>query len=228
MVMALISCSRPKDYKIPTDIETWKNDESFKKAIQGLEASEKETAARFLARAALGTAFGAAIPEGLTVGEAIEKQKTWEAEQSAKEAEQKALAEKVAKERAEAEARMNAAVTYAVASIRIEEANMYAHKFRDSFLFDQAVENKSDREIAAVKGTVHFRDVFGDPVMSMGVGIDNAIPPGGRATWTGSLDFNQFMDDHKRLRATPLEKMKVVFEPLVIIFSDGSRMEAPQ
>lgn len=53
-------------------------------------------AARWMMRAGMGQAFGAKVAD-TTVGGAIEQQRTFEAEQAAKKAEEKALAEKVAK-----------------------------------------------------------------------------------------------------------------------------------
>ncbi len=84
------------------------------------------------------------------------------------------------------------------------------------------------KDLAGVKGTIAFQDLFDDEIKRVGFSYDDGLRAGKTATWSGSLDYNQFMDSDVKLRNTPLEKMTVRWEPEVLIYTDGAKLRLPQ
>src|ERR1700694_5622495 len=120
----LIGCSGPKDTPVPRDLEKM---DSIKPAMEKLSPEERELVAGYVMRhtigAKLGGLFGGkegpGIPEGMTIGKAIEDQRTFKAEAAAEEAKQKALKEKLRAEREVALKPMLEAVTVTLVSKKV-------------------------------------------------------------------------------------------------------------
>lgn len=223
----ITSCSKPRDFTISAEPSKWGSDEKLKSAVAKLPEEDRQLLAGWMLRAGMGKAFGATVSD-TTIGTAIEQQRQFEAERAAKEAEEAALAARVAKERAEAAAAMNAILTVAMTKFEFFEADYRNRILSDGFQVGFALENKSSKDLVGVKGTVQFADIFDDRIKSIGLSIDEPIPAGQVLQWGGTLDYNQFMDADKKLRSTPAAKLKVSYIPSVFLFSDGTRMAAPQ
>jgi len=50
------------------------------------------------------------------------------------------------------------------------------------------------------------------------------VKAGQQATWSGSVNYNQFMEAQQRFRAAELSDMKVLWASASIIFSDGTKI----
>ncbi|MCM2348156.1 hypothetical protein [Acidovorax soli] len=120
-LMALAACSGPKDTPLPKDLEKM---ESIKPAMEKLTPEERELAAGYIMRhtigAKLGGLFGGkevpGIPEGMTLGKAIEEQRKFKADAALVEAKQQALKAKLQAEREAAMKPMLDAVTVTLVS----------------------------------------------------------------------------------------------------------------
>lgn len=103
-------CTKPTDAVIPSDMATW--DKELAPELKKLADADREKVAAYLMRAKMGEVFGGkGVPPGTTVGQALEAQKKWEAEQAAKRAEEEALKKKLEQERSAAIQQLNQAVT---------------------------------------------------------------------------------------------------------------------
>lgn len=224
--VALVACSDPYAYKIPSDMEQWKSDEALRAQIAKLKPDEKELLTRFMLRAGLKQAFGQGQSQ-VTIGQALEEQRKREAELAIKEAEEKALAERVKKEREAAIQAMNAVLTVAMTQLEYHDAD-WRNGVQDGFSVAFAFQNKGDRDLAGAKGAVRFADMFDDQIKLVGLSMDEAIPVGKTVTWRGELDYNQFMDTDRKLRNTDASKLKVSWRPGTYLFADGSKMAAPE
>ena len=231
LLLALSACSNPHDYQVPTDSDQWKQDEKFKASIKKLPDEEKKLLTAYLLRAGMAEAFGGTPPE-ITIGDAIQNQKDF-IEKKALEAEaekeektkQAALAAAVEQEHQKALADARAALTVAVVSMEFVPSDAHAGRYEDGFAITMALQNNTEKYMAGVKGAVVFADMFGDNIKSVNLSLDETIAAGSTLRWSGSLGYNQFKDDDKKLRNTELAKMKISWEPEVYLFSDGSRME---
>ena len=54
-----------------------------------------------------------------------------------------------------------------------------------------------------VRGTVVFKDVFGEIIKQINLSNDADIPAGQTVIYNGSFDYNQFMNEDTKLRNTP-------------------------
>jgi hypothetical protein len=229
-LLAIVGCSNPHNQSIPADLKAAADDKSFQASVEKLPPGERELLAGYLMRATMAEAFTGGVTKGeraKTIGDAIVEQRKFLDEQKAKEAEEKALAEKVAAERAAAVKAMEDVLTVALTGKTVLPADMNAGRFGDRIKMSVAFKNKSNKDVAGVKGRLIFKDIFGDKIKSVGLKVDDPIAAGGTYVWEGGMDANQFMQEDTKLANTPLEKLKVVWEPNSYLFKDGSSLKAP-
>jgi hypothetical protein len=91
--------------------------------------------------------------------------------------------------------------------------------------FSVDFENKGTKGIRAFDGKLTFTDLLDNEILSAGVSVSDMIASGATYRWNGELEYNQFMDKHKRLRAQAAEDMRVVFKPGKFLYTDGSRSD---
>lgn len=230
LATALAACSGPRDEVLPQDLEKL---ESIKPAIEKLPAEERELLARYIARRTFAQALGSGeggIPAGTTIGKAVDEQRKVEADQKLEEARQAALKAKLQAEREAAMKRMRDAVTVTLVSKSIETERGYSGIVMDENLeVTFGYRNNTAKPIAGVKGHISIRDLFGDELSGFLISNDDTIPPGETITWTGSRSVRFAMGDNqdRKLAGLSDDKFKVVWEPEMIVFEDGSRIEAP-
>jgi hypothetical protein len=161
---------------------------------------------------------------GKTVGELIDEERKFETDAKAKEAEEQRLAaEARAKEEAQA-AELRKAVNLTVFDKGFVPSDPYSSRFDDFITLKCAYENTSGKDIRAFRGSVRFTDLFGAPIYAVNLTIDDPVAAGSKATWSGTIKFNQFVESHVRLRNAALQDMKVIWEPRSILFADGSQI----
>jgi hypothetical protein len=156
----------------------------------------------------------------MTYGEILEDGKAWKAEQDLKEAEEKALQEKAASEEAERITRLQNTVLVTCFKKGYAELD-----YQDYITYAFAIQNKSKKDIRAIKGEIMFTDLFDDEIKSIEFTYDQPIKAGTTVNWNGTTDYNQFMDDDVRLKAKDLKDLKVVWKPIKVIFKDGTTLE---
>lgn len=137
-----------------------------------------------------------------------------------KEAEQKALAEKAAKEEAERIKKLTEAVIVSCFDKGFAQVD-----YQDYITYKFVIQNKSDKSIRAVKGGITFTNLFDEEIKSLNFVYDQPIPAGEEVNWNATTDYNQFMDDDKTLKNKDLKDLKVVWKPEKIIFEDGTTLE---
>ena len=234
--IVLAACSGPKDTPLPRDLDKL---DTIKPAMEKLTPEERELAAGYIMRhtigAKLGGLFGGkegpGIPEGMTLGKAIEEQRKFKADAAIEEAKQQALKAKLQAEREAAQKQMREAVTVTLVSKKLVTEHGYSGIVTDENL--QVVfgyKNNTDRDVAGVKGYVSVKDLFGEEISGFLISNDNTIPAGQSATWTGSRSVRFALGDNKDRKLAELgeDKYKVVWEPEMIVFKDGTKLTAPK
>ena len=132
---------------------------------------------------------------------------------------------KEAREKEEAEkAQLRRVVTMALIAKSFVGNDPMNGRYQDYITIKIALENNNDKDIKAIKGELIFNDVFGDKIHSVGFKYDEGIKAHSKKIWEGGMDYNQFMDSHKRLRSTELNNLALVWEPQTILFEDGTKM----
>jgi hypothetical protein len=81
LLVAAVGCSNPKDTKLPQDLSKI---DTIKPSVEKLTPEEKELLGGYIMMRMMGTGPGAtsdpktkAIPEGMTIGKAIEEQRAY-------------------------------------------------------------------------------------------------------------------------------------------------------
>ncbi len=253
------ACSGPKDTPIPKDLSKI---ESISSSVKKLDAEERELFAGYLVRHTVGSMFGgllggkatATIPDGMTLGKAIDEQRQFKAESALEVSKQAALKEKLRAEREVAMKTMREAVTVTVNCRRVLAKLLVAMKTmreavtvtlvskalkdevgRSGMQLDELLEvtfgykNNSAKDIAGVKGYVSVRDLFDDEISGFAVSNDKTIRAGETSVWKGSRSVKYSFANNKDRKLGELadDKFKVVWEPKVVVFADGSKLTAP-
>jgi hypothetical protein len=227
VVAALVGCSKPTDTIIPSDASKW--DTELAPSINKLSDEDKKLVMGYVMRAKMGAVFGKeGMPLGTTIGTAIAEQKKWLAAEAVKDAEAKALKEKMLQELATAQAAIDNAVTVTLISKTQVPKDYAAGRYSEQQKFTIGVKNKTDKGIAGVSGELKFIDIFDKEVGAVTFGISEKIAPGGEAKWTGSRDYNQFMAEHKAVWNLEEGKYTTKFLPESIVFADGTKMTVPK
>ncbi len=233
----LAACSGPKETPLPRELGKM---DSIKGAMEKLPENERGLVSGYIVRHTIGAAFAGmvgdkstpqGIPEGMTLGKAIEDQRQYLASQAAEEAKQKALKDKLAAEHEAAVARMRDAVSVTLVSKSLHTEKGYGGmELDESLVVKFGYKNNTDKTIAGVKGTVTIQDLFGDKISAFGIANDATIKAKDTATWTGSRSVKFAMGGNKdrKLADLPEEKFKVIWEPEAIVFSDGTKLTAPE
>ena len=225
-VALICGCSNPTDAVIPSDMAAW--DKDLAPELKKLPDADREKVAAYLMRAKMGEAFGGkGVPPGTTVGQALEAQKKWEADQAAKRAEEEALKKKLEQERAAATEQLNKAVTVTLLAKRELPKNYDIGRYSEYQEFRIGVQNNSDKPVVGVSGEIKFIDVFDKEVGSVNFRISENIEPGKSVTWTGGRDYNQFLDAHRAVWNLEEGKYTTKFVPEMVVFKDGTKLTVP-
>lgn len=158
--------------------------------------------------------------EEMTYREILDNGKEWKAEQEKIEAEQKALAEKAKKEEEARIKRLTESVLVSCYSKSFAE-----YDYQEYITYKFVIQNKSDKGIRAVKGSISFTNLFDNEIKSLSFVYDQPIAAGKEVTWNAQTDYNQFMDDDVALKNKDLKDLKVVWKPEKIIFEGGTTLE---
>ena len=196
------------------------------KDLKGLTVDESRLLFGFLMRHKLATGLGQAPASlaGRTVGDLISEQRSFETDARKREEEQARLAaEAKAKEDALA-AELRKAINLTVFDKGYLPSNPIGGRYRDYITIKCAYENTSGKDVRAFTGAVRFTDLFGKLIFEIRLTISDPAKAGAKATWEGTIDYNQFIDAHRSLRNTELKDMKVVWIPKSIIYVDGTQV----
>jgi len=234
-LLAITACSGPKDTPVPKDLAAM---ESVKPALEKLTPEERELFAGYVMRSTLGAKLsglfggkeGPGIPDGMTIGKAIEEQRKFKADRVVEEAKEAALKEKLRAERETAMKTMRDVVTVTLVSKALkEERGMSGMLMDENLQVTFGYKNNSAKDIAGVKGYVSVKDLFGDELSGFAISNDTTIKAGETATWTGSRSVKYSMGSNKDRKLAELtdDKYKVIWEPKVVVFADGTKLKAP-
>jgi len=229
LACTITACTDPKDTVLPSDVSTWESNESLKESVQKLTDEEKQLLAAYAMRAGLSSAFGGkGINEGTTIGQAIDVQGQWIQEQQAQKAKQEALAAELQKKQLEKLKEMNGYLTISLNSLGFQPSNVRKGQYQDYFTIELGFKNNTDKNISGAKGVVVLKDMFGEIIKRINLSNDNGIPAGQVTTLSGTIDYNQFMDQDKKLKSTKFEKLQFEWVPDVYIFENGDKFAMPQ
>jgi hypothetical protein len=208
----LFSCSSPMDKKF--------NEKTAKDDIEALKSKIDSTDLQLLAGTMIRLKFQGQKIEEMTYAEILEDGQKWKAEQEKIEAEQKALASKALKVENDRIKRLSESVMVSCFSKGFTE-----YDYEDYITYKFVIQNKSDKQIRALKGSITFTNLFDETIKSLNLVYDQPIDSGIEVTYNAQTDYNQFTDSDKALKNKDLKDLKVIWKPEKIIFADGSKLE---
>ena len=207
----IISCSNPLNRKY----DEAKMEEDGKAIKESGKLDEED--AKLLAGWILRSKFNGTNLVGKTYNEILDDAKDYKKQQEE-------LAEKAKKEKQERISRYNKAITFTVFDKGFHKADIMNSDFDDKISFDIAIQNKTGKEIKAIKGPLAFYDLFGEALYSANYTQDDPIKPNEVYKTQITLDYNQFDDKLKFLKDKDVKDLKFEYVPEKIIFADGSEL----
>lgn len=232
--IALCACSKPTDTVVPTSIDKM---DSIKPQLEKLTAEQRDLFAQYVMRHTIGAAMGGMfgikaepIPEGITIGKAIDEQRDFLTKEKVREAEEKALKEKVKAEQQKAMDEMSKAALVTLVNKKITTHTGYSGMTLDeNLVVTFAFKNTSTKDIAGIKGTLDATDIFGEELSGFSIAYDKTLKPGETATWVGSRSVQYSMNASKdrKFADLPEDKYKLSWKPDMIIFGDGTKLTKP-
>lgn len=228
-LLLFVGCSDPMSVIIPLGKDV--GGEEFTDAVKSLPEADRKMVGMYMVRVGMQSALSNTPLPTVTIGEALEEQRKFEAEQkvkeeAAKEAEAKREAEEAemrrqAEETVEA---MRAVADVFLISKEFTPSNYRAGIYQDYLSISCGIHNKSDVDINGIKGKLIINNTFGDLIFEITITIEEQIKAGEKKQWDGSMEYNQFIDEHRALRNAEIEKIKTIWVPESYIFDDGSTL----
>ena len=88
------------------------------------------------------------------------------------------------------------------------------------------ITNISGKQVAGIKWITSFRDKFGDLITKVRLKSEDVIEVGNSTEITLQSRINEFSAEDQRLAAFDLLTGKVQHQPEVLLFGDGSKLDA--
>jgi hypothetical protein len=205
--MILTSCNNPLNKKY--------SETTLEQDVKAIGESKKlnNDESNMLAGYILLSKFGGKSLEGKTYAEILQSAKDYKSEQEQ-------LAAKAKKEEDEKRAKLGAVLTVAMYNKGFSKSD-----YQDYIEYDMAFENKTNKDIRAVKGHLKITDLFDTEIKVINIVEDNAIPAHQTFKNKYTTEYNEFMDEDTRLKSKEMKDIKAIWTTEKIIFTDGTTLE---
>lgn len=125
-------------------------------------------------------------------------------------------------------AKMKGALTVGLLEKNFHKADASNYEFSDSFVVKTQYHNVGTKTISGVKGLLAFYNQFGDRLTGFRIEYEKPLRPGAVAVETARYEYSGYESGDAKLRDTPLKKLRVVWEPEIVNFADGTSLRAPE
>jgi hypothetical protein len=238
-ILLLTACSKPTDIVFgPEPLKQMaEQGDQFKK----LPEEDRMLLVGYIGLKDLAKAFGSKGDKpvtGRTVGEVLADARAWkttmkeqEALELKKDGEAAALRTKVLAERKGIVDKLSQSVTVAVTAKKVRPQDYSAGRAFDELELVYAVENKAEKAIRQLKGTLIVMDATGTELGSLPLDFNEPIKAlGTLKTNTGSIwRVTRFRnDDISKIADAQFEGMTTRFEVEAIAYADGEVIKAPE
>ena len=156
------------------------------------------------------------LPVGKRIGELIEEQRKYVEDEKIRQEE-----ERRKREVAKAEEERQRKVLLDALDVTVYETGFQNRSYQDYITFKVSFENKLEQDIRAFEGSVAFKDLFDDLIQHINLKEDDPLAAGETRQESYTLEYNQFIDSHQKLKSTKLENMKTEWLPKTILLTDG-------
>ncbi len=108
-------------------------------------------------------------------------------------------------------------------SKQFTKADIMRRIYSDSLDFAIEFTNKFPKDIRAFTGYVTFSDLFDRKIIDMTITYEDGLRAGETKTWNGSMDYNQFMDNHERIASISMKDLQSRFTLQQVVYADGTK-----
>jgi hypothetical protein len=96
--------------------------------------------------------------------------------------------------------------------------------YNDAVTVEMRFQNTGNKNIKAFKGSLEVFDLFETRIIGLAFQIQEPLRSGATKTDTILWEYNQFREDHQRLRFTEWDYLVVKSKVLAVIFEDGTKI----
>jgi hypothetical protein len=188
-----------------------------------LNGQEERLLIGYMMRQGMSPTFGGmGAPDGITVRQAINEQRNF------LQKEEQAKAEE-AKQWIDAGGKSKQWEFAQLLSVSLVDKWTHDEDFGEKYVaMEMAFENKTDKDIEGVKGTVKITNILGNPIKNISFSFDRGIAAKSTVKYIHYIHINQLSDNDLKLWNTDFDKLKTSFEMATIIYRDGSKVEVPE
>lgn len=141
--------------------------------------------------------------------------------------EKEKLAQEAKKMEAEKTAKMNMAAVVTIYGYEYHKANYENSEYRDYHIFNYAIQNKTPKEIKALKFHFNIYNALGD---ELGNGFemsftDDRVKPNSTYQDSMMFDANSYSSEDNKIASSKFENLKFNITIDKIVYSDGSVLE---
>ncbi|WP_299180714.1 hypothetical protein [uncultured Aquimarina sp.] len=112
-----------------------------------------------------------------------------------------------------------------VVKVQCVQKGYQEYDYEEFITYKFLIENKSNKDIRAIKGNIVFTNLFGDEINTLSFVYDDPIQSGRKINYNATTDYNQFIEKDRALKNKDLKDLKIIWEPLKVIFYDGTTLE---
>lgn len=116
------------------------------------------------------------------------------------------------------------ALSVNLVSKNFKAADFYAGRPSDNLTFSVQQINKSAKDIRGFKGVFAIKDIFGDEIIRISYKSDVVLRAGQSKKDEMGMNYNQFMDSHKKLGSMAMENLRIQWQPEMVMFADGTAL----
>lgn len=114
-----------------------------------------------------------------------------------------------------------------IITVEILNKRFQEKKYGHAIYFDLSFAASGlDKPARAIKGILLINDLFGEKIMGIKWNLDKSFAPASIQVETGvGFDYNQFMNEHQRIKNSDISNIKVAFQVDSILYEDGTRKD---
>ena len=127
------------------------------------------------------------------------------------------VSDRIAQLSAEAERRPRAILA------TLTNKTLHKGEYQEFMTFEFTFMSYLQKPVRAFTGTLTFLDLFDRAIYTTSVTVEEPVEYAKTVDWFGSVEFNQFLEEHQRLRSISRENLRVRFDLEAVVYSDGTR-----
>lgn len=127
------------------------------------------------------------------------------------------IASKTNIERAKADSMRN------IVSVSLVSKDYNDNGFKETIQMKFNIHNNGDKDIRAFRGSITFKDVFGDVLKRYDMECDILIAAHQAIMYNAQVKYDQLIDGDVKLLNADISDIQFVFDPKLILFDDGTK-----